>query len=63
MKVVGPTSVWVAGATRRPALTLTTCNPRFSQKERLVVRATQIYGPVPDGFMDQRYPGFSPLSP
>jgi sortase A len=63
VKVVDPTSTWVSGPTRRPSLTLTTCNPRFSQKQRLVVRAVQIYGPVPGGFMDQRYPGFSPLSP
>jgi sortase (surface protein transpeptidase) len=53
----------VTGTTGRPSLTLTTCNPRFSQRQRLVVRAVQIYGAVPGGFMDQRHPGFSPLSP
>jgi sortase A len=63
VKVVVPSALWVSGPTRRPSLTLTTCNPRFSQKQRLVVRAVQIYGPVPGGFMDDRYPGFSPLSP
>jgi sortase A len=63
VKVVDPTATWVSGPTRRPSLTLTTCNPRFSQRERLVVRAVQVYGAVPGGFMDRRYPGFSPLSP
>lgn len=62
-KVLDPTALWVSGPTDRPSLTLTTCNPRFSAKQRLVVRAVQIYGEVPGGFMDQRYPGFSPLSP
>jgi sortase A len=58
VEVVGPTSLWVSGATRRSSLTLTTCNPRFSQKQRLVVRAVQIYGVVPGGFMDKRETGF-----
>jgi sortase A len=63
MKVVDPTSLWVSGATRRPSLTLTTCNPRFSARERLVIRAVQIYGAIPGGFIDRRSAGSSPLSP
>jgi sortase A len=62
VKVVVPDALWVTGRTPRPSLTLTTCNPRFSQRQRLVVRAVQIYGAVPGGFMDHRR-GPSPLSP
>jgi sortase A len=63
VKVVVPAGLWVTGATDQPTLTLTTCNPRFSQRQRLVVRAVQIYGPVPGGFMDHPQPGSSPISP
>jgi sortase A len=63
VRVVDPASAWVARSTNRPSLTLTTCNPRFSARQRLVIRAVQIYGQVPGGFMDGRPPGFSPLSP
>lgn len=63
VKVVPPGALWVAGSTDRPSLTLTTCYPRFSSRQRLVVRAVQVYGKVPGGFVDLRYPGFSPLSP
>jgi sortase A len=63
VRVVEPDDVWVSRRTRKPSLTLTTCFPRFSQRERLVVRALQVYGPSPRGFVDQRYPGFTPLSP
>jgi sortase A len=38
-KVVLPTDLWVLAPTRWPSLTLTTCNPRFSASERLVIRA------------------------
>jgi sortase A len=41
-RVVSPTSWWVVGPTRRPSLTLTTCNPRFSPRQRLVVRAVLV---------------------
>lgn len=41
-RVVSPTSWWVVGPTKRPSLTLTTCNPRFSQRQRLVVRAVLV---------------------
>ena len=50
-KVVPPGSWWVLGQTKVPSLTLTTCNPRFLAAERLVVRAVQIYGPSPYGFI------------
>jgi sortase A len=35
----------VIARTAVPSLTLTTCTPRFSSRERLVVRAVQIAGP------------------
>jgi LPXTG-site transpeptidase (sortase) family protein len=63
MRVVDPGSAWVARSTKRPSLTLTTCFPRFSDRQRLVIRAEQIYGQVPGGFLDGRPPGFTPLSP
>jgi LPXTG-site transpeptidase (sortase) family protein len=37
-----------------PALTLTTCWPRFSSKQRLVVQAIQVYGRIPGGFIGLR---------
>ncbi len=36
---VSPTDVSVVNPTRRPTLTLTTCNPRYSASQRLVVHA------------------------
>jgi len=38
-KIVAPTAVQVADQTEQPTLILTTCNPRFSATERLVVFA------------------------
>jgi sortase A len=52
-RVVAPDSWWVTAPTKNSVLTLTTCNPRFSDHERLVVRAVQVYGPTPHGFMDR----------
>src|SRR5437773_1192290 len=50
---VGPAdSGWVLFPTADPSLTLTTCNPRFSAGQRLVVRAIQVSGPAPGGFLD-----------
>jgi sortase A len=63
VKVVLPASLWVIGKTRQSSLTLTTCNPRFSQRQRLVVRAVQISAAVRGGLTDHRYPGFLPLGP
>jgi sortase A len=42
---------WLTGQTTRPMLTLTTCYPRFSSTQRLVVRAVQVSGRVPGGFL------------
>jgi sortase A len=44
-KVTVPTDVSVLAPTAKPSLTLTTCNPRFSARQRLDVRAVQISGP------------------
>jgi sortase A len=43
--VVAPTDVWVADNIDGAWLTLTTCHPRFSAAERLVVQAELIEGP------------------
>jgi sortase A len=45
VKIVEPTDTSVIAPTTKPSLTLTTCNPRFSARERLIVRAEQISGP------------------
>lgn len=41
-RVVTPDRSEVLDRTRRPSLTLTTCNPRFSAAERLIIRATLV---------------------
>ncbi len=41
-EAVPPTDVSVVDPTRRPMLTLTTCNPRFSASQRLVVHAVLV---------------------
>ena len=43
--IVLPTDVWVTNPKRGAWLTLTTCNPRFSARERLVIQAELIAGP------------------
>lgn len=43
--VVLPTDGWVAGPMEGAWLTLTTCHPRFSAAERLVVQAELVEGP------------------
>jgi sortase A len=52
-RVISPDATWVTAPTAVPSLTLTTCTPRFSAARRLVVRAVQIYGAVPGGFLDR----------
>jgi sortase A len=44
LKVIVPTDVAVLAPTPIPSLTLTTCNPRFSASQRLVVRAVLVSG-------------------
>jgi sortase A len=43
--IVAPTDVWVTEERRGAWLTLTTCNPKFSARERLVVFAELTAGP------------------
>lgn len=43
--VVSPTDVWVTNPRPGGWLTMTTCNPKFSARERLVVFAEMIAGP------------------
>lgn len=45
MVVVLPTDVWVVDPRPGGWLTLTTCNPKFSARERLVVFAEMVAGP------------------
>jgi sortase A len=44
-RVVAPHQVEVLDPTGKPSLTLTTCHPKFSAAQRLVVRAVQVSGP------------------
>jgi sortase A len=44
-RVVAPHQVEVLDPTPQPSLTLTTCHPKFSAAQRLVVRAVQVSGP------------------
>ena len=39
LMIVEPTDVWVLNPTPYPSLVLTTCNPKYSAKERLIVFA------------------------
>jgi len=43
--IVKPTDVWVTDPRAGAWLTLTTCNPKFSARERLVIAAQLIEGP------------------
>jgi sortase A len=43
--IVAPTDVWVTDDKAGGWLTLTTCNPTFSAKERLVISAEMVEGP------------------
>ena len=45
IQVVKPTDVWVTANRPGGWLTITTCNPRFSARERLVVWAEMVSGP------------------
>jgi sortase A len=61
VKVVAPDDWSIVRPTSKPSLTLTTCNPWFSARERLVVRAVQVYGRAPGGFLGGTGPPVSPL--
>jgi len=43
--VVAPTDVWVTDPIDGAWLTLTTCNPKFSAAERLIIQAELVHGP------------------
>lgn len=45
LQVVAPTDVWVTDPRPGGWLTLTTCNPKFSARERLIVFAELVDGP------------------
>jgi sortase A len=44
-QIVLPTDVWVTDERAGGWLTLTTCNPKFSARERLIVFAEMVSGP------------------
>jgi sortase A len=48
IRVVEPTDVWVADPREGAWLTLTTCHPKFSARERLVIAAELVFGPNAD---------------
>jgi sortase A len=41
-RVVAQDAWWITRATGRPSLTLSTCTPRFTSRQRLVVRAVEV---------------------
>jgi sortase A len=43
--IVAPTDVWVTDDKAGGWLTLTTCNPKFSARERLIISAEMVAGP------------------
>ena len=45
MRIVQPTDVWVTNDRAGGWMTLTTCNPKFSARQRLVVWAEMVAGP------------------
>lgn len=48
IRVVQPTEVWVADPREGSWLTLTTCHPKFSARQRLVIAAELVFGPNRD---------------
>ena len=48
IRVVKPTDVWVADPREGAWLTLTTCHPKFSARQRLVIAAELVFGPNKD---------------
>ena len=45
LKIVKPTDVWVTEPRDGAWLTLTTCHPKFSSRQRLIVFAELVDGP------------------
>ncbi len=45
IRIVKPTDVWVADPREGAWLTLTTCHPKFSARQRLVIAAELVFGP------------------
>jgi len=45
LMIVEPTDVWVLNPTPYPSLVLTTCNPKYSAKERLIIFAKMVGDP------------------
>jgi sortase A len=58
-RVIPPNDWRPIAQSNAPLLTLTTCWPRFSSRNRLAVQAIQVYGRIPGGFLGVR--GASPI--
>ena len=50
--IVAPTDIWVTDDKAGGWLTLTTCNPKFSARERLIISAEMVEGPNLDYIED-----------
>jgi sortase A len=59
--LVAPTDVWVVDPKDGGWLTLTTCHPKFSARQRLIVTAELVSGPNLDyvSFLEDRLTGLS----
>ena len=58
--IVAPTDVWVTDSRPGAWLTLTTCNPKYSARERLIVTAELVSGPNVDYVEHLDDPAVSP---
>jgi sortase A len=56
-RLVAPDEVWVTGQWEGAWLTLTTCNPVFSARERLIVVARLVSGPNAEAILSARSAG------
>ncbi len=52
--IVKPTELWVAGPRAGAWLTLTTCHPKFSAAERLIIQAELVEGPNAEAILGAR---------
>jgi len=61
-QAVDPSDVAVVGPTPTPMLTLTTCNPRYSASQRLVVQAALVAGVLTKAGTPSTSPGHHPAT-
>ena len=63
LEVVSPSAVAILDPTPTPTLTLTTCNPRYSAAQRLVVLAALVSPPAPVPVVHHAAPTRRPVAP